>query len=99
MYLSESHYLRENEDQFRGQREHRVAPMRMTGVETKRCGMEREQYLREGGVRGGEGDPVRRHGVKRLSKLFTLPYWEVSAFTCSMVFCVNDYSGGITVLQ
>ena len=74
MYLPASHYLRENENQFRGQREHRVAPARMSGDETKRCGIEREDWIRGGGVPGSEGDLVRRHGVKRLSALFTLPY-------------------------
>ena len=77
MFLPENHYLRENENLFRGEKEHRVAPPRMTGAETRRCGEEREEWIRGGGVPGAEGDPVRRHGVKRVSALFSLPYWEV----------------------
>ena len=74
MWLPESHYLRENADQFRGQCEHRVAPPRLTGAEIKQCAEEREEFIRNGSVRGSEDDPVRRHGVKHLSSLFTLPY-------------------------
>ena len=91
MYLPAHHYLRENERQFRGEAEHRFAPPRMTGAETKRCGMEREEWLRNGGTKGSVDDPVRRHGVKRVSALFTLPYWEVTyntlpwAYLCSFI--------------
>lgn len=77
MYLPEVHPLRDNEVHFRGRAEHRVAPPRMTGTETRHCGEERERWLREGGVIGAADDPVKVHGVKRLSALFTLPYWEV----------------------
>ena len=76
-YLPKLHDLRENEVLFRGQTERRLPPPRMTGQETRRCGEEREEWLRNGGVSGSAGDPVRQHGVKRVSALFTLPYWSV----------------------
>ena len=76
-FLPEVHPLRENVEQFRGETDHRVAPERLTGAETKRCGEEREAWLRNGGTKGALDDPVRQHGVKRVSALFSLPYWEV----------------------
>ena len=78
IYLPESHYLRDDEVHFRGQREHRLPPPSMTSTEIKQFGMERAEWLRQGGVKGAVGDPVRRHNVKRMSALYTLPYWEVS---------------------
>ena len=44
---------------------------------------ERDTYLASRGKAEGPHDPVRRHGVKRLSVLFSLPYWKVCALTCS----------------
>lgn len=77
IYLCRVHPLRENEDQFRGVKEHRVAPERLSGLETKQLGEERGEWLKNGGTKGSEEDPVSRHGVKRVSALFSLPYWEV----------------------
>ena len=81
MWLPISHLLRKNEEQFRGVAEHRVAPQRLTGGETKRSGEEREQWLLNREVPGAADDLVRVHGVKRKSALFTLPYSEVSSHT------------------
>ena len=37
----------------------------------------RSQWLRDGGVEDSEADPVKLHGVKRMSIPFALPYWKV----------------------
>jgi hypothetical protein len=49
----------------------------MTGEETAICGLEREQYLAQGGRENGRNDHVHKHGVKRHSYLEELPYWRV----------------------
>jgi len=35
-------------------------------------------YIENGGHKNIEDDPIKNHGVKRVSILFTLPYWAVS---------------------
>ena len=40
---------------------------------------ERAQYLVDGGRMDAEEDPVKVHGLKRVSALFLLPYWVVSS--------------------
>lgn len=77
-YLPQVHWIRNEMNFFRGVQEHRQALPRMTGRETRLAGQQRDNYLRDGGVIHATDDPVRQHGVKRLSILFSLPYWEVS---------------------
>jgi hypothetical protein len=73
------HPYRRNLD-FDGNVELRSPPTPMTGEETARCGIERQEFLRNGGQKNNKEDPVYKHGVKRRSCLDELPYWRVSEF-------------------
>ena len=63
---------------IQGLTEHIVPQPRLPGQQIRECGEEREAWLQKGGVKGAPDDPVRRHSVKRVSALFSLPYWSVS---------------------
>ena len=63
---------------FNGKEERRDTPVRMTGEHTMQCAQDQERYLRDGGRKGGNEDPVHVHGVKHRSCLDALPYWKVS---------------------
>ena len=62
---------------FNNMSEHSHFLSRRTGEEIMPQGMERSQWLRNAGVEDSDGDPVKQHGVKRVSILFALPYWKV----------------------
>ena len=50
-------------------------PMRrLTGTQMRQCAEQRKAWLLNGGTPLSNEDPVRQHGVKRLSALFSLPY-------------------------
>ena len=76
--LPEDHAFREDM-RFNGLLEKGVSNSRMTGEDVLQFAQERNSYLASGGRAEGPDDPVRKHGVKRLSILFSLPYWKVSA--------------------
>jgi hypothetical protein len=60
----------------------------MTGEETARCGIEWQEFLRNGGRENSKEDPVRKHGIKRQSCLDELLYWRVSVFRIlNIVLC------------
>lgn len=59
---------------FDGNQEWREPPRRPTGEDIVHMGEERALYVTSGGRVDGENDPVKVHGVKRLSVLFLLPY-------------------------
>ena len=63
---------------FNGEVEHCSPPDRMNGHEVLEKGEERRNFLFGGGRALSESDPVHRTGVKRMSRLFDLPYWQVS---------------------
>ena len=77
MHLSGDHPMRANIEDFRGRVETRTAPPRVTGSEVVAFAESRQRFLDDGGVLGSLADPVRQTGIKRLSILFRLPYWEV----------------------
>lgn len=52
-----------------------MAPDRRTCAIILEQGRERAEWLCRGGVEDNEGDPVKRHGVRRASILFALPSW------------------------
>lgn len=54
-----------------------MAPPRMTADEVIFHAEKRQQWLDDGGVPGGDDDPVHESGIKRKSILFRLPYWRV----------------------
>lgn len=49
----------------------------MTGEDVIRYAAWRQAYLDLGGREDGKDDPVHVTGVKRLSALYELPYWQV----------------------
>ena len=77
-FLPAVHWMRDDETLFRGNTEHRPPMPQMSGSSTREFGEERDAYIHNGGVASAPTDPVRCHGVKRLSALFSLPYWQVS---------------------
>ena len=76
-HLPPDHPFRRLRAAFNNHQEWEVAPVRPSGEEVCRWGMERDEFLRQGGIENSEDDPVRVHGVKRWSTLFKLPYWKV----------------------
>lgn len=77
LHLHGDHPMRTNRRDFRGQVELRMAPPRMTADEVIFHAEKRQQWLDDGGVPGGDDDPVHESGIKRKSILFRLPYWRV----------------------
>ena len=73
--VEEDHHLRSDVVNF-GDYEPRVAPTSVTGHVALANGMDRIRWLRQGGG-PRHSDPVRRLGMKRVSSLFRLPYWQV----------------------
>ena len=76
-YLSRHHPYRRSTTAFDGTREFRGPPPRVHATEVIERAEQRVQWLENGGRAGSRGDPVREHGIKRKSILFSLPYWEV----------------------
>jgi hypothetical protein len=76
-YLGMNHRFRRARVAFDGGQELRPPPRRPSGAEILRRGKERQNYLAGGGEKDGVDDPVRIHGVKRLSVFFLLLYWKV----------------------
>ena len=77
-WLPVDHRFRRARVAFDGNADMRPAPVRPLGHDILRMGEERVAFLDGGGRRDTEGDPVKQHGVKRVSNLFQLPYWAVS---------------------
>ena len=76
-YLPRHHPYRRNR-RFNGEEEHRPRPKPMSGEDVIRYAAWRESYLQMGGRENGPNDPVHVTGVKRLSALYELDYWQVS---------------------
>lgn len=76
-YLARHHPYRRNK-RFNGEHEYRAKPPVVTGVDVIRYAAWRQSYLDLGGKEDGKYDPVHTTGVKRLSALFELPYWQVT---------------------
>ena len=77
-WLPEEHRFRRASVAFDGHTEFCVAPERPSGHEILRMAEERVAFIAGGGRRDGDDDPVKEHGVKRVSVLYDLPYWVVS---------------------
>ena len=83
-WLPDRHPLREDTTNFEGP-EHRAAPPPITGFQVKAAGEERMRWLAAENRRP-EDDPVQSTGIKRVSALFRLPYWEVTYMKlCSLL--------------
>ena len=73
-FLPPNHRFRRCRSAFNGESEHRLPPQRRPGAQILEEGRSRADFLRNGGVEDSAADPVKRHGVKRASILFALPY-------------------------
>ena len=73
--VEDDHHMRFDTENFEDS-EMRFAPMPVTGEQALAHGEERVRWLREEGA-PAQNDPVRRHGIKRVTSLFRLPYWKV----------------------
>lgn len=78
-YLPQDHYFRVADAAFDGEANHDVAQEPLTGNQTIRRGHESEAYIDGGGMEKDAQFPAKVHGVKRVSALYQLPYWRVSA--------------------
>lgn len=65
-------------DHFDGQMETGPKPREVTVEEQIEHARNCEAWRAAGHKDGGTGDPSKLHGVKRLSSLHRLPYWQVS---------------------
>ena len=75
-YLARHHPYRRN-TRFNGKRESRTRTHAVSGLHVIKYAAWRQSYLDLGGIKGAKGDPVQNTGVKRLSTLFKLPYWQL----------------------
>jgi hypothetical protein len=75
-YLPRHHPYRRNR-RFNGLEEDRLRPIPLSAEDIIRYAAWRESYLQLGGRENGPSDPVHATGVKRLSVLFELDYWQV----------------------
>ena len=75
-YLAHHHPYRRN-TRFNGKRESRTRPQVVSGLDVIKYTAWRQSYLDLGGRKGTKGGSVYSIGVKRLSALFELPYWQV----------------------
>ena len=85
-YLSRHHPYRRNR-RFNGSTEHRFRPTPMTGEDVIHYAAWRQAYLDLGGKEDGKDDPVHFTGMKRLSALFNLPYWQVRELLTICAIC------------
>lgn len=75
-FLPRGHPWRRPCPEFGGVGESRAPPPKVTSQEVITWGHSRESWtiLRAGPA---SSDPARIHGIKRVSSLFELPYWQV----------------------
>lgn len=76
-YLPRDHRFRRARAAFNNHPEYGDYPARRSGTGILEQGRKRAMWLRDGGVEDSDADPVKRHGVKRASIFYALPYWKV----------------------
>jgi hypothetical protein len=93
-WLSLNHIFRSEElkDHFNGWIETRGLPARVSVEEQLRYGEKYAAWKATGNRDGAVGDPSKKHGVKRISILYTLPYWKVFFFRSSIRNVCNGTS-------
>jgi hypothetical protein len=79
-YLRQDHYFRGAVDAFDNESNDELEEQPLTGNDTIRRGRQSEAYIDGGGTEKDDGFPAKEHGVKRVSALYQLPYWRVSAY-------------------
>ena len=77
-FLPADHPWRRPCPEFGGISEQRPPPPRTTAAEIQRWGQNRESWILLG-AGPAHADPARVHGIKRVSSLFDLPYWQVGS--------------------
>jgi len=78
-----------NARHFDGREELQRRPHRTSVEEIMWQARRTEEWVRVGNVLGAIGCPSRKAGVKRLSTLFTLPYWQVGHLSISHSICMK----------
>ena len=91
-YLDMNRRFRRAQAAFNNHPELDMAPERPSGEEVLTWGTERSAFLAGGGQENSIEDPVKRHGVKRRSIWFDLPYWKVGVNT------IGQMIGGIVIV-
>jgi hypothetical protein len=76
-YLDIDHRFRRAQTAFNNHPEFDIVPERPSGEEVLTWGTERNTFIVACGQENSIDDPVKRHGVKRRSIWFDLPYWKV----------------------
>ena len=88
-YLHADHRFRTARAAFNNHQEWRLSPETPIGEEVLLWGIQRSEFLNNGGVENSNMDPVKLHGVKRRSILFDLPYWKVRIGMISTVISMG----------
>ena len=83
-YLPADHYFGGADAAFDGVACHEREAAPLTGNQTIRLGRESEAYIDAGGTEKDAEFPAKEHGVKRISALYQLPYWRVSALAYNL---------------
>jgi hypothetical protein len=78
-YLRVDHYFRGADAAFDNEANAEIEEPPLTGNQTIRRGRQSEAYIDSGGTEKDNEYPAKEHGVKRVSALYQLPYWRVSA--------------------
>jgi hypothetical protein len=85
-YLRQDHHFRGADAAFDNEPNDEIESPPLTGNQTIRLGLQSEAYIDAGGTEKDNEFPAKEHGVKRVSALFQLPYWRVSAMF--ITFCI-----------
>jgi hypothetical protein len=76
--LPKNHPYQPNKSAFNGKTKIMNAPTKVSASNTIKWAQEQKLWLK--GPRnqtGGKLDPIHKNGIKCLSNMFQLPYWEV----------------------
>ena len=73
-WLPLDHAFKRTRAAFNGHPELHLAPIRRSGEEIRIMAKERKAFLARGGIEDAKDDPMKEHGVKRLTALDVLPY-------------------------
>ena len=80
-YLRQDHYFRGADAAFDNEANDDIEEPPLSGNQTIRRGRDSEAYINGGGTEKDNEFPAKTHGVKRVSALYQLPYWRVSAIS------------------
>jgi hypothetical protein len=86
-YLEMNHLFRGDYAAFDGKAENMGPPPPLMPNDVIQWGRESEQFVDQGGNQRDRANPAKRHGLKRVSALFQLPYWRVRTPKLSCELC------------